>query len=239
NSASFFLNAAGFYATNISFQNSAGPVGQALAINIGGDKAVFNNCNFLGRQDTVYGNTCRQYFQNCYIEGTTDFIFGPSTAVFQSCHLHPYGGTALTAASTNNYVTYGYVFLSCNVTAQTTSIHTDLGRPWRPYAAVAYLNCNLGSVINPPGWDDWSNTANDSTARFSEYQDTSTNTVTRVSWSSQLTAAQAALYNPLNVLSTTNANPPVVDNWNPFTVINSLSACLGTPTGTITSAVTP
>ncbi|HEY5039960.1 MAG TPA: pectinesterase family protein, partial [bacterium] len=82
NSASFFLNATGFYATNISFQNSAGPVGQALAINIGGDKAVFNNCNFLGRQDTIYGNTCRQYFQNCYIEGTTDFIFGPSTAVF-------------------------------------------------------------------------------------------------------------------------------------------------------------
>src|SRR5581483_3402285 len=103
-----------------------------------------------------------------------------------------------------------------------------------PYAAVAYLNCNLGSVINPPGWDDWSNTANDSTARFSEYQDTSTNAVNRVPWSSQLTAAQAALYTPLNVLSTTNANPPVVDNWNPFNVMNSVP-----PTCVPSSTMTP
>lgn len=233
NSASFFMNATGFYATNISFQNSAGPVGQALAINISGDKAVFTNCDFLGDQDTVYGATCRQYFQNCFFEGTTDFIFGPSTAVFQNCELHTFGGTALTAASTENYVNYGYVFLNCKVTAQSASIMTDLGRSWGAYAAVAYLNCNLGSVINPEGWNDFGVASNETTARFSEYQDISTNTPARVSWSSQLTAAQAALYTTLNVLSTTYATTPVTDNWDPFTVINSLPAsCI--PSSTIT-----
>ena len=234
--ASFFLNASGFYATNIAFQNSAGPVGQALAIAILGDKAVFNNCRFLGRQDTIYGDLCRQYFQNCYIEGTTDFIFGPSTAVFQNCELHSYGGTALTAASTENYVTYGYVFLNCKVTAQTTAIKTDLGRPWRPYAAVAYLNCNLGSVINPAGWDDWSNTANDATARFSEYQNTSTNAVSRVPYDTLMTAAQAAAYTTLNVLSTTYATTPAIDNWNPLNIISSVpGSCI--PTTTVTPPV--
>jgi len=238
-SASFYINAAGFYANSLTFQNSSTTAHDpALAISIGGDKAVFVNCQFLGPDDTIYGDRCRQYFQNCYITGNTDFIFGPSTAVFQGCELHSHGGTALTAASTENYVTYGYVFLDCKVTAD-SGVKTDLGRPWRQYAAVSFQNCDLGSVINPGGYDDWNNTANDATVRYSEYNNTSTGTVSRVPYDTILTAAQAAAYTTLNVLKTTYATTPVTDNWDPSAVINNTPlSCAPTPTATPTATAT-
>lgn len=243
-SSSTYINAPGFYANNLTFQNSSTAAHDpSLAIYINADKAVFVNCQFLGPDDTIYGDRYRQYFQGCYIRGNTDFIFGPSTAVFQGCELHSHGGTALTAASTENYVTYGYVFLGCKVTAD-SGVMTDLGRPWKPYAAVAYLNCNLGSVINPPGWDDWNNTANDATARFSEYQNTSTNTVNRVPYDTLMNATQAAAYTTLNVLKTTYSTAPVTDNWDPSVVINNTVLSCGptatsTPTKTHTLTATP
>ena len=109
-SRSTYIKAEGFCALNITFENSSGPVGQALAIYIGGDKAVFYNCRFLGRQDTWYAGNSRQFVRKCYIEGTTDFMFGPSTTWFDSCEIYSYGGTAITAASTEQHITYGYVF---------------------------------------------------------------------------------------------------------------------------------
>ena len=219
-SSSAYIKSDGFCAIDISFENSSGPVGQAVAVYITGDKAIFYNCRFLGRQDTWYADRCRQFIRNCYIEGTTDFMFGPSTAWFDSCQIYSYGGTALTAASTEQYVTYGYVFRYCSVTGA-AGVSTALGRPWRAFAAVSFLNCSLSSCINAAGWDNWGDTANEATARYSEYKNTGAGAVIsgRVTWSKQLTDAQAANYTYLNVLETTYANPPVVDNWNPMATL--------------------
>lgn len=220
-SRSTYIKAEGFCALNITFENSSGPVGQALAIYIGGDKAVFYNCRFLGRQDTWYAGNSRQFVRKCYIEGTTDFMFGPSTTWFDSCEIYSYGGTAITAASTEQHITYGYVFRYCNISGA-SGVSTTLGRPWRPYAAVAFLNCSMTSCIKAAGWNNWGKTENESTARYSEYKNTGAgaNTSGRVKWARQLTDAEAANYTISNVLKTTYANPPVVDNWDPLATLN-------------------
>jgi pectinesterase len=224
-SSSVFIKGVGFYAVNVTFENSSGPVGQALAISVTADMAVFNNCHFLGRQDTYYGDRCRQYLKSCYLEGTTDFIFGGSTAVFESCKLYSYGGSAITAASTESYVTYGLVFLKCNITGA-SGVHTDLGRPWGAYAAVAYLNTAMTSVVNLTGWNDWGNAANQTTARFAEYRNNGAgSTITsRPAWITRLTDAQALNYTVTNILKTTYTNPATTDNWNPNTVISATGA---------------
>jgi pectinesterase len=221
-SASTFIKAEGFYAKNIVFENSSGPVGQALAISILGDKAVFNNCRFLGRQDTWYAANVRVYSKNCYIEGTTDFIFGAATAFFDGCNIYSYGGTALTAASTESYVTYGFVFNNCTVTGA-SGVSTLFGRTWRPYAATAFVNSSISSIIAAAGWSDWGNAANQTTARYREYGNTGAGASRngRVSWSRVLTSAEAANYtNFRTVLKTTYASSPVTDNWDPSTVLN-------------------
>ena len=233
-SASTFINGQGFYAANITFENSSGPVGQALAVNIAGDKTAFNNCKFLGRQDTWYAGTCRVYLRNCYIEGTTDFIFGPATAFFDGCSIYSYGGTALTAANTASYVTYGLVFNNCTVTGA-SGIVTDMGRTWGGYAATAFINSSLSSIISTAGWNDWGNKANDTTARYAEYGNygSGANTSGRVTWDKLLTSSQAANYTSyLNVLKTTYSSSPVTDNWDPSVVINNV---VTPPAGTITS----
>lgn len=220
-SSSCFIMANGFYAKNITFENSSGPVGQALAISIQGDKAVFNNCKFLGFQDTLYGADARQYFKDCYIEGSTDFIFGSSTAFFDNCKLYTKGGSAITAASTKEYVNFGYVFNNCKISGSGTHI-TTLGRPWRPYAAVAFINAEMSDAIKPAGWDNWRKTENESTARYSEFNSSGVGAYSneRVNWMKYLTADQVKQYTVENVLKTTNTNPPVIDNWNPNEVIN-------------------
>ncbi|MBW8684678.1 pectinesterase family protein [Chitinophaga rhizophila] len=224
-SSSTFIRAEGFYAVNVTFENSSGPVGQALAIYISGDKAVFNNCRFLGRQDTYYGGNCRQYLRNCYLEGTTDFIFGPATAVFESCKLYSYGGSAITAASTESYVPYGFVFLKCNISGA-SGASTDLGRPWRPYAAVSYQNTAMSAVIKPAGWNNWGNAANEATARYSEYRNNGngSNINARPSWIKRLTDAEAQQYTVKNILKTKYTNPVTTDNWDPGVVISQTGA---------------
>lgn len=221
-SSSSFIYGEGFYAKNITFENSAGPVGQALAIYIGGDKAVFVDCRFLGYQDTMYGGRVRQYFKNCYIEGSTDFIFGPSTAFFDECQLHTKGGSAITAASTETYVNYGYVFKDCTITGTGKHI-TTLGRPWRPYAAVAFINCEMSDAIKPEGWNNWGNPDNEATARYVEFKNTGEGAAPnkRVAWAKELTAEEAAEYTIANVLKTVYADTPtkIVDNWDPTLVI--------------------
>lgn len=219
-SSSCFIKGSGFYAKNITFENASGPVGQALAIHIEGDKAVFNNCKFLGFQDTLYGGDSRQYFKDCYIEGSTDFIFGSSTAFFDTCELYTKGGSAITAASTKEFVEFGYVFSNCKITG-TGPLITVLGRPWRPYAAVAFINTEMADVIKPSGWDNWRKTENESTARYSEYNSSGIGAYPkeRVKWMNHLTADQAKLYSVENVLKSTYTNSPVIDNWNPKEVI--------------------
>ncbi len=226
-SASFFIKGEALYAVNVSFENSAGNVGQALAVNITADKVVFNNCRFLGRQDTYYGGRSRQYLKSCYLEGSTDFIFGGATAVFESCKLYSYGGSAITAASTESYVPYGLVFLKCNITGA-AGAHTDLGRPWGGYASVTYLNSAMTAVVNAAGWNDWGNLANQSTARFAEYRNNGDGAVitSRPSWINRLTSTEAQNYTVANILKTTYTNPVTTDNWNPTTVISITGASI-------------
>lgn len=205
-SASFYVYGNGFTAKNITFENAAGPVGQALAISVIGDRAAFFNCRFLGFQDTIYthGNGSRQYYSNCYIEGTTDFIFGAGTALFENCHIFcKQGGRYITAASTLDTTKYGYVLLHCTITGNAPNNTFALGRPWRPHAKVVYLYCNLSSVIEDAGWDNWRNPENEKTAYYAEYKNTGPGNQPnkRVGWSHQLTDDEAKIYTKTLVLN--------------------------------------
>ncbi|MEL1253630.1 pectinesterase family protein [Flavobacterium sp. DGU38] len=224
NSASTFINGAGFYALNLTFANSSGPVGQAVAVRSTADKAVFKNCRFLGDQDTYYPHSGRSYHENCYFEGTTDFIFGGAIAYFQNCQLYTKGGSSLTAANTASHLAYGFVFNNCQITGSGSNI-TDLGRPWGGYASVTFMNTSMTNAIKAVGWNDWGNAANQATARFAEHNNSGAGYVpsSRVSWAKILNTTQAASYTKLNVLKANNANPQITDNWNPDTIINSVS----------------
>jgi pectinesterase len=170
-SSSFFIFGSGFSAENITFENSSGPIGQAVAIRITGDRARFINCRFLGFQDTLYtqGTGSRQYYLRCYIEGTVDFIFGAATALFDSCIIYGKKAGFFTAASTPEGVAYGYVFRHCRFTGDAAPGSFYLGRPWRPFAKVLILDCYLGPIVHKAGWDNWSNPANEQTAFYAEY----------------------------------------------------------------------
>jgi pectinesterase len=214
-----------FRAENITFQNTSGDHGQALALRVDGDRAVFNHCRMLGWQDTLLLNKGRDYLTNCYVEGRVDFIYGPATAVFDRCEIHSKNGGHTTAASTPKEKPFGLVFLNCRLTgdpapwinpanpAAATSPKkpmADLGRPWRPYASVAYLNCWMGGHIRPAGWDNWRNPTNELTARFAEYNSTGpgANPGRRAKWSKQLAKADAEKITAASVLGGG-------DDWNP------------------------
>ena len=176
---------------NITIENNSARLGQAVALHTEGDRLRFIGCRFLGHQDTVYtgrGGT-RLLFRDCYIEGTTDFIFGPSTAWFENCTIKSKADSYITAASTPADVEYGYVFNRCRLIADEGVTKVYLGRPWRPYAYTLFMNCTLGSHIVPAGWENWRNPDNEKTARYAEYNNSGNgaNTKQRVSWSRQLT----------------------------------------------------
>ncbi|WP_202628742.1 pectinesterase family protein [Sediminibacterium soli] len=200
-SASFFLLADNVTAENICFENNAGfNAGQAVAVFAKGDKLAFRNCRFTGFQDVLFcsGEGSRQYYKNCYIEGTTDFIFGPATAVFEECRIHSKKNSHVTAASTPADKAFGFVFLRCQLTGDSSLHHVSLGRPWRPYAAVAYLHCEISAHILPAGWNNWKNPANENTARFYEYRNTGPGAAkdARINWSKQLQDDEARRYTP-------------------------------------------
>ena len=147
-------------------------VGQAVACFVSADRVYFKNCRFLGFQDTLYtyGKGCRQYYEDCYIEGTVDFIFGWSTAVFNRCHIHSLGDGYVTAPSTDQGQRYGYVFYDCRLTADEGVRKVYLSRPWRPYGQAVYIRCDMGRHILPEGWNNWGKKENEKTAFFAEYQ---------------------------------------------------------------------
>lgn len=202
-SSSFFIYGDEFSAENITFQNSAGPVGQAVAVWVAGDKVQFKNCRFLGFQDTLYtyGRGSRQYYTNCYIEGTVDFIFGSSTAVFNDCDIFCKTQGYVTAASTPDTSKFGYVFMNCRIKGSAPENSFDLGRPWRPYAKVVFVGCKLGGQIRPEGWYNWGKESNEKTAFYAEYKNTGPGfkPKERVSWSHQLTDDQAKEYSIENI----------------------------------------
>nr|WP_321376198.1 pectinesterase family protein [uncultured Bacteroides sp.] len=183
---------------NLTIENNAEQLGQAVALHTEGDKLAFINCRFLGNQDTIYTGTegTRLFFADCYIEGTTDFIFGPSTALFERCTIYSKRNSYITAASTPKDVKFGYVFKECKLTAAPEVTKVYLGRPWRPYAATIFMNCEFGKHILPVGWHNWNNSENEKTTRYAEYMNTGegASTQNRVGWSKQLTKKEAAEY---------------------------------------------
>lgn len=188
----------GFRAENITFENSAGPVGQAVALHVEADQAIFKNCRFLGNQDTIYtgGDSSRQYFVNCYIEGTTDFVFGAATTVFENCDIVSKKDSYVTAASTTQGKAFGYVFLNCKLTAIEGVNKVYLGRPWRSFAKTVFINCELGSHILPEGWHNWSKPDAEKTSFYAEYKSRGPGAIvsSRVAWSHQLSAKEAKGY---------------------------------------------
>jgi pectinesterase len=187
-----------FTAENLTFENSAGRVGQAVALHVEGDRATFRNCRLLGNQDTLFLaiENSRQYYQNCYIEGTTDFIFGSSTAVFEGCTIHSKTNSYITAASTWPRQPFGLVFLNCKLTAAPEATKVYLGRPWRPNARTVFLHTEMGAHITPAGWENWGKVSNEATAYYAEFGSTGpgASAKDRVKWSRQLTAKEVKQY---------------------------------------------
>jgi pectinesterase len=183
---------------NLTIENNAAQLGQAVALHVEGDRVVFRNCRLLGNQDTVYAGRegARHYFVNCYIEGTTDFIFGPSVCWFEACTLHCKRNSYITAASTPQGQQYGYVFNRCTITLADGVDRMYLGRPWRPYGMTLFMNCFLPKGITPEGWHNWNDRNNETTARYMEYNNTGAGATTaaRPSWIKPLTAQQAEIY---------------------------------------------
>jgi pectinesterase len=199
-----------FRAENITIENAAGAVGQAVALHVEGDRCIVRNCRLLGNQDTLYAGRegSRQYYADCYIEGTTDFIFGASTVLFTNCHIHSKRNSYITAASTTRHQPYGFVFLRCRMTADTGVTKVFLGRPWRPYGAVIFADCVLDNHILPQGWHNWNKPENEQTARYAEYKNTGPGAATtaRVPWSRQLSATESEKLTPATIFG----------DWNPM-----------------------
>jgi pectinesterase len=193
------VRAAGFEADNITFENPSAPrkvVGQTVALGVDSDRAAFRNCRFLANQDTLYADSGRQYYYKCFVRGDVDFIFGNAAAVFDQCEIQSSGKGYLTAQSrTSNDQTTGYVLVNCKLTAAdgVADGSVYLGRPWRPYARVVYLQCEMGPQINPAGWLKWRATDKGMKVVYAEYACTGPGAVNdkRVDWSKQLSPAEA------------------------------------------------
>ena len=215
-SATFYVYAPSFEARNLTFANTAGPVGQAVAMLVKGDRAAFYNCRFLGNQDTLYaygqqnGTQSRQYYESCYIEGTVDFIFGWATAVFNNCEIHSVNNGYLTAASTPQNQSLGYLFYRCRLTAE-PGVTAYLGRPWRDYAQTVFRECEIGAHILPEGWHNWNKKKAEKTSFYAEYKNRGVGASLdkRVGWMHKLTDKQASRHTMQRYLSGD-------DDWNPI-----------------------
>ncbi len=208
--ASFFVYGNDFHAENITIQNSAGfTAGQAVGLRIEGNRVSLTNCRIVGNQDILFlsGSGVKHFFQDCYIEGTTDFIFGASTAIFKNCHIHSKKNSHVTAASTNSIIPFGFVFFDCKLTADSSINKVSLGRPWSPTASVTYIDCWMDKHIIAEGWNNWKNAANEATARYAEYNSMGpgANAKARVPWSKQLSDEEVKKYTIKNIFG----------EWNP------------------------
>jgi pectinesterase len=193
-----------FFAKNLTIQNSSGEVGQAVALNVNANRVVFTNCSLLGNQDTLYtsGEGTKNYFKDCYIEGTTDFIFGDATVLFENCIINSKKNSYITAASTPQNSAFGYVFKNCKLTASAGVDEVYLGRPWRIYAKTVFINCEMGKHIKSEGWHNWSKPEAEKTVFYAEYKCSGEGFQPdkRVSWSHQLKRSEAKKYTSKNIL---------------------------------------
>ena len=226
-SASIYIHSSYVTFEDITFENTAGEgkeIGQAVAVFTDGDFLFFHRCRFIGNQDTLYtygrygkeGGIKRNYFLDCYIEGTTDFIFGPSIAYFENCHIHSKKNSYVTAASTLQGQKYGYVFKNCKLTAAPGIDKCYLGRPWGAYAKTVFIGCELGPHIVADGWHDWEKEGKPNTKKnsyYAEYQNVGPGAKgPRVYWAHTLTAEEAAEYTFEKVMY--QAEDGIV--WNPY-----------------------
>ncbi|MGS2764243.1 pectinesterase family protein [Sinomicrobium sp. M5D2P9] len=197
-----------FIAENLTIKNASCGEGQAVALHVEGDRAVFRNCNILGCQDTIYAATegSKQYYDGCYIEGTTDFIFGEATAVFNNCTIKSIRDSYITAAATPENRDFGFVFIKCHLIAGKDVTKVFLGRPWRPYAQTVFISCNLGPHIVAEGWNPWKGDKmfpeKEKTTFYAEYENTGEGAEVsgRVSWSHQLSKQDVKRYTLQNML---------------------------------------
>jgi pectinesterase len=197
---------------DLTVRNTAGRVGQAVALHVEGDRFSAFNCILSANQDTLYAATqnSRQLYQQCFIEGTTDFIFGEATVVFVTCTIKSLTNSYITAASTRPNQPYGFVFLHCSLIADSAATKVYLGRPWRPYSKTVFIDTYMGSHIVKEGWDNWRNAANEQTVLYAEYNSSGpgANNAGRVKWAKQLSAKQRRQYTVSNILKG-------ADNWDP------------------------
>jgi len=193
-----------FHADNLTIENTAGPVGQAIALAVEADRCVINKCRLLGCQDTLYadGANARQYYRNCHIEGTTDFIFGGATALFENCTVHSKADSFITAASTPKGRPYGFVFLNCRLTAADGVDKVYLGRPWRSFAKTVFVGCEMGAHIRPEGWHNWNAPEKERTVFYAEGANTGpgADTTQRVLWANILPDEAVKQYRVREVL---------------------------------------
>jgi pectinesterase len=212
-SSGFYVFGDDFTARDITFENASGPVGQAVAVRVNGDRIVFEGCRFLGFQDTLYphGTGSRQFYKDCFIEGTVDFIFGWSTVWFEACVIAPKSAGYITAASTEALTPHGFVFSNCRIEGQAPKRTVYLGRPWRDHAQTVFLNCFMDESIKPEGWHNWNKANAEKKAFYAEYGSCGPGAADteRVSWAKILTEQEAAEYTLSKVLGGT-------DNWNPL-----------------------
>ncbi|MGA2147264.1 MAG: pectinesterase family protein [Bryobacteraceae bacterium] len=209
-SATVDVDGAGFEAQNITFENPAQGA-QAVAVSVHSDRAIFRDYRFIGWQDTLYAASGRQYYVHCYISGHVDFIFGNAAAVFEDCEIHSRGNGYLTAVRrTRADEPTGFVLIGSRLTADEGVTSVALGRPWRLYARVVYIDCWMGPQIVPGGWNNWNKPEAEKTAFYGEYHSTGPGArlEARVAWSHQLTATEAAAFRPEVFL---RGN----DGWNP------------------------
>ncbi|MCE3200047.1 pectinesterase family protein [Paenibacillus sonchi] len=198
-----------FTAENLTIRNASGPgTGQAVAAFVDAGHAVFRRVRLLGDQDTLYTGQGKQYYNECYIEGDVDYIFGAATALFERCRLHNKRSRGyITAASTPEGTPFGYVFLDCEITSGEGVSEVYLGRPWRPYAHVAFIRTVMDGSIIGEGWHNWGKPDREETSRYEEYGSSGpgANPEARAAWSRQLIPQEAAQYRVLSVL----------DGWHP------------------------
>jgi pectinesterase len=208
------IDADDFTVENMTIENSAGPRGQALALRVDGDRVVFRHCRFLGWQDTILANRGRQYFENCFVQGAVDFIFGGSTAYFEGCEIQCVGTGYITAASTPDNQAFGFVFSHCKITASNADVKTFLGRPWRDFAKTVFLQTEMGEVVQPAGWDSWRKANAEKTAFYAEFESKGPGATPfqRAPWARQLTAEEAAAFTREKVLGGS-------DNWDPTRLV--------------------
>lgn len=197
--------------SNLTIQNSSCNQGQAVSLHVEGDRFVMKNSKILGCQDTLYAakDSSRQYYENCYIEGTTDFIFGQATAVFKNCEIKSLADSYITAAATSKENEFGFVFFDCHLTAKEGISKVFLGRPWRPFAKTVFINTTMENHILPEGWNPWKGDKmfpdKEKTAFYAEFGSTGkgANSNKKVEWSHQLSKKELKRYKIENIFKKT------------------------------------